>query len=196
MLCAHGIKDILINIHHHKDAVEHYLDNCQHPVKIVRAYENELLGTGGTLLRNSKFFQDEAALVIHADNFSRFNLGEFLHTYESRPLGVEITMLTFETDTPQSCGIVEVDRFGIVQGFHEKVPDPPGRLANGAVYVVSPNVLKFLATLPPPPIDFSTAVIPSFVGRINTYHNATYHRDIGTLDSLARARADYGRGLP
>ena len=35
-----------------------------------------------------------------------------------------MTMMTFRTDDPSSCGIVEVDENGIVIGFHEKVKTP------------------------------------------------------------------------
>ena len=32
-----------------------------------------------------------------------------------------LTMMTFRTDTPSTCGIVELDGRGVVIGFHEKV---------------------------------------------------------------------------
>jgi mannose-1-phosphate guanylyltransferase len=34
-------------------------------------------------------------------------------------------------------------------------------------------------------------VIPYFLGRIATFHNTEYHRDIGTPESLRRAEAEY-----
>jgi mannose-1-phosphate guanylyltransferase len=40
-------------------------------------------------------------------------------------------------------------------------------------------------------IDFSTAVIPHFMGRIFTYRNTAYHRDIGTIASWTDAHADF-----
>ena len=54
-----------------------------------------------------------------------------------------------------------------------------------------PGVVAFLATLGKEVIDFSTEVLPHFVGRINTFHNGIYHRDIGTLDSLQAAQREY-----
>ncbi|MGC8045248.1 sugar phosphate nucleotidyltransferase, partial [Salmonella enterica] len=75
-----------------------------------------------------------------------------------------LTMMLFETPDPRSCGIVELDANGVVQAFHEKVPEPPGRLANAAVYLLEPEVLDFLDSLGRPEIDFSTEVIPHYLG--------------------------------
>ena len=40
-------------------------------------------------------------------------------------------------------------------------------------------------------IDISTEVLPNFIGKIYTYHNNQYHRDIGNLASLLIAQNDY-----
>jgi mannose-1-phosphate guanylyltransferase len=102
-----------------------------------------------------------------------------------------MTMMTFTTDAPQQCGIVELDQNGLVASFSEKVSDPPGNLANAAVYILEPEVMTFMETLRQAPIEFSTDVIPHFVGRIFAFHNGAYHRDIGTLKSLMQAQLEY-----
>ena len=100
-------------------------------------------------------------------------------------------MMTFSTSNPDSCGIVELDKDGTVTAFHEKVPNPPGNLANGAVYILAPSVMNFLAGLGKTVIDFSTEVLPHYMGRINTFQNDIYHRDIGSPESLKAAQSDY-----
>ena len=40
-----------------------------------------------------------------------------------------------KSNKPESCGIVEIDNKGIVINFYEKIKNPPGQIANGAVYV-------------------------------------------------------------
>jgi mannose-1-phosphate guanylyltransferase len=55
--------------------------------------------------------------------------------------------------------------------------------------------VDFLAGLGKQTIDFSTEVLPHFMGRINTFHNTTYHRDIGTPRSLAAAQTEYPAAL-
>jgi mannose-1-phosphate guanylyltransferase len=150
-------------------------------------YEEELLGTGGTILANRDFFDDEPFMVIHADNYSRFNVQAFIDQHHARPSGCEITMMTFTSDTPQSCGIVELDPHGVVIGFHEKVAHPPGNLANGAVYILEQSVVDFMAGYGRQSVDISTEVLPYFLNRIATFHNGDVHIDIGTPEAYRQA---------
>lgn len=187
----YGISEILINLHFLPELVRSYLESCRFPVKITTVYEKKLLGTGGSLLKNRNFFKNQSSILAHADNLSNFNVHAFMETYEKREPGIEITMMTFNAIDPKACGIVEIDDHGIVKEFHEKVKNPPGNIANGAVYILAPSVIDFLASLGKEVIDFSMDVIPHYMGRINTFHNQTYHRDIGTVKSLLAARHEY-----
>jgi len=191
LLSKGGIVEILINLHHLPKAVRSYVESCRHPVRITMVYEETLLGTGGTLLKNRDFFRGEASMLVHADNLSSFDVRAFIRRYEKREKGIEITMMTFDAAEPEECGIVELDERGIVMAFHEKVKSSPGNVANGAVYIVSPSVMDFLASLGKEAIDFSTEVLPRFMGHINTFHNGIYHRDIGTVESLLAAQIDF-----
>ena len=102
-----------------------------------------------------------------------------------------MTMMTFDTDAPSTCGIVVLSDKGLVQEMHEKAADPPGRRANAAVYIFEPEVVDFIASLGRPVVDLSTEVLPHFVGHIYTFHNYGYHRDIGSPESLKRAEAEF-----
>lgn len=187
MLTEAGIDSMLVNLHYLPEKVQAYLDETPYREMVQAVYEEELLGTAGTLLKNRDFFDDAPLLLIHADNLSFFDVRAFIQSHLNRPSGCEITMMTFETDTPQSCGILELSEEGIVRAFHEKVPNPPGNLANGAVYIVEPSLFGFLEGLHRDVIDFSTEVIPNYLGRIYTFKNETYHRDIGTLSTYQAA---------
>lgn len=187
MLTKAGVGPLLVNLHHLHEQVDDFIRSSPYAGLVETVREAELLGTGGTVLRNRWFFRGEAFMLVHADNLSRFDVGAFLARHRQRPPGCEITMMTFETDAPRTCGIVELDSRGVVTAFHEKVQDPPGRLANGAVYILEPSVFSFLETLGKPVIDFSTEVIPHFLNRICTFRNDWYHRDIGNLESYCLA---------
>jgi mannose-1-phosphate guanylyltransferase len=100
-------------------------------------------------------------------------------------------MMTFSTDAPESCGILELDQQGIVCNMHEKVKTPPGNLANGAVYILEPEVVNAISSLQQDTIDLSTDVIPQYFGKIATFHNDEFHRDIGTLSSMQRAEQEF-----
>ena len=94
---------------------------------------------------------------------------------------------TFRTDRPSSCGIVEVDVRGIVTGFHEKVAEPPGNLANGAIYILSAELLKIIDKELSFATDFSTEIIARLLGHINCYETAETFLDIGTPEAYEKA---------
>jgi len=190
-LLSNGIREVLINTHHLAGMVEAFHATSPWRERVTLVYEPELLGTGGTIVANRKFFSREAFLVAHADNLSRFSVRAFQDTHARRPRRAVMTMMTFDTDTPSACGIVETDAEGLVVRFYEKVMNPPGRRANAAVYIMEPEVVEFIGLLGKRVVDLSTEVIPHFLGRIATFHNTEYHRDIGTPESLRRAEAEY-----
>jgi mannose-1-phosphate guanylyltransferase len=191
MLFTDGVESALVNTHYHAGAVNAFVAESPWCDRVELVYEKQLLGTGGTVLRNREWFAREAFMVVHADNLSRFPVREFIAAHRNRPAVAAMTMMTFDTDAPQTCGIVELDTHGLVQRFHEKVANPPGTRANGAVYIIEPEIVDFIGDLGREFVDLSNDVIPHFLGRIATYHNTGYHRDIGTVESLRKAEAGF-----
>lgn len=191
MLTRAGIDQILVNLHYLPDMVRAFLSSSLFGKSVKTVYEKELLGTGGTLLKNRDFFGNEPVFMAHADNFSIFDMEFFLQAHHSRPACCDITMMTFRTETPESCGILELDSKNVVCGFHEKQKKNFGNLANGAVYILQPSVIEFLEGLGKEQIDFSTEVIPHYLGRIYTTENTWYHRDIGTMENYLKAEEDF-----
>jgi mannose-1-phosphate guanylyltransferase len=191
LLLTDAVERVLINTHHLADKVKEHVAASPWRERVELVYEPELLGTGGTILANEAFFQGHSFLVAHADNLTWFDAGAFIARHAQRPPTTKITMMTFRTETPQSCGIIELNDAGIVVGFHEKVANPPGNLANGAVYILEPDVIAYMRSLNKPVVDVSTEVLPRFLGRIVTYENGVYLRDIGTPESLAKANVEY-----
>lgn len=195
LLLPNGISEALANTHYLSEQVERFRSASPWRERLTLVYEPTLLGTGGTVLANRDFYGERPVLVAHADNLTRFAVREFIAAHDARPAGSAMTMMTFDSDAPETCGIVELDARGLVMRFHEKVARPPGTRANGAVYVFEPEVVAFMAALGKRIIDLSTEVIPHFLGRIATYHNRGYHRDIGSIESLQRAEAEYRAGV-
>lgn len=193
LLFAGGVEAAVINTHYLPEQVRDYVAGSRWRQQIFLVHEDELLGTGGTILRNRSFFAGRPFMVIHADNLSLFDVPTFLAHHAARPAGTSITMMTFDTDLPETCGVVELDERGVVQRMHEKVARPPGRRANAAVYIFEPLVINFIASLCKPVVDLSTEVLPHFMGQISTFHNDHYHRDIGSLASLRKAEAEVGQ---
>jgi mannose-1-phosphate guanylyltransferase len=196
LLFEGGISRVLVNTHSHAALVESYIRQAPWFGRITIAHEERLLGTGGTLLANADFIGNAPVLVAHADNLTSFDLLAFLAAHATRPRSTALTMMTFNTSAPSSCGIVTTNEAGIVTDFYEKVADPPGQRANAAVYVLEQEVIKFIQNLHRDFVDISTDVLPSFVGRMATWHNHNYHRDIGSLRSWRAAQRDYPLPAP
>ena len=190
-----GIERVLINKHYFADRVTAHIAGSPWKDRIDQVYEPSLVGTGGTLAANLDYFGNQPLFLSYADNLSDVDVRAMQAAHAGRPPGCVMTMLAFKTDTPQSCGILELDARGLVRAFHEKVENPPGNLANGAVMIIEPEVGLAAKAVPKPLIDLSVDVIPHFLGRIQAWRHTGYHRDIGNPHSLAQAEADMRAGL-
>lgn len=191
MLIDSGVHPVLVNLHHFADKVKNYILKSDFKEFVHTVYEERLLGTAGTLLKNRDFFNSEPMMLVHADNLCKFDVHAFIERHMVRPPYCVITMMTFQTSTPEYCGIVEIDEEGVVQSFYEKTSNPHGNLANGAVYIIEPPIFDFLRSLGKEVIDFSTEVLPHYIGKIFTFHNNAYHRDIGTVESYEMAKREF-----
>ena len=186
---ATGCEAVLVNTHYLPEQVTSFLKAWQSDGMAVQVvHEPELLGTAGTLLVNRSFFDGASGLLIHADNAMAADLSGLLAAHAQRPSNCLLTMLTFQTDQPSSCGIVETDYQGVIIAFHEKVANPPGHCANGALYAFDPAFLDYLSNMTPPPSDFSTEVIPTLLGKIQSWHTDQPYLDIGTPEALVTAQ--------
>ena len=186
-----GITQIFINTHSHSDLVTQFVS--KHPARdfITLFFETKLLGTAGTLKKLAPKFRDNCILFAHADNFCLADLNKFIDAFKARPREIPILMMTFRTDQPRSCGIVELNEDQFAVRFHEKVANPPSNLANAAVFSFDQRVTKTLMHLDEGEDDFSLHVVPKFLGQMLTWENETYHRDIGTLQSYEKCLADW-----
>ncbi|SMP82870.1 mannose-1-phosphate guanylyltransferase [Desulfonatronum zhilinae] len=186
-LTASGIGPFLINTHYLAEQVTDYIYSSPYRDHVTLVHEPDLLGTAGTLIANLDFFQGRDGLLIHADNYCLADLKAFAKAHAQRPPECLVAMMTFRTATPSSCGIVELDDQNVVTSFHEKARNPPGNLANGAVYILSARFLDMVKTRFAAATDFSTEVIVHLTGKIYAHETTAAFVDIGTPESYHRA---------
>lgn len=191
LLADAGIERIVVNTHYFAATVVDHVASSPHRDRIELFHEDELLGTGGTMIAARHLLGDDAFLLAHGDNLTTFDLPQMQQRHAQRASDIAITMLAFRTDDPSSCGILESDAENRVLAMHEKVENPPGNLANAAVYIVEPDVAEYAASLGRDFVDFSTDVIPHFMGRIQMVETTGYHRDIGNPESLVAAHREF-----
>ena len=89
---------VLVNLHHHSDIVQEFLNRPRFESWVEAIYEKNLLGTAGTLRANSNFFNNCTTLLVHADNWCQCYFPDFLDFHQfRRPDHCPLTMMTFES---------------------------------------------------------------------------------------------------
>jgi mannose-1-phosphate guanylyltransferase len=193
-----GIREVLINTHHLPEQVRGFIEakNATGRFRVREAHEPTLLGSAGTISANKDFVPINAeALIIYSDNLSDINLSAFLAYHRSHT--DPFTMLLFRAQFPEKSGIAEVDAGtrGRVLSFVEKPTQPRSNLANAGVYAMTGECWHEVASWNAFDIGFD--VLPRLVGRMHAVEIAgeigSYHRDIGTHESLAVANTDAPR---
>jgi mannose-1-phosphate guanylyltransferase len=82
---------------------------------------------------------------------------------------------------------LELDDQGLVVGFHEKVANPPGNLASGAIYLLSAEFLALVTSKLSRVSDFSTEVIPELIGQMFIYETTAPFVDVGSPKAYEQA---------
>jgi len=206
---AAGIRRVLMNTHHLPGPLRDYIRavNATGRFEAVETHEPTLLGSAGTITANKDFVPINAeALIIYSDNLSDIDLGAFLNYHRSRL--DPFTMLLFRAQFPEKSGIAELDtndappgpdgkpiNAGKVLSFVEKPKQPKSNLANAGLYAMTGELWHEIASWKAFDIGFD--VLPRLIGRMRGVEIAppigSYHRDIGTHESLAIATADAPR---
>jgi mannose-1-phosphate guanylyltransferase len=182
-----NINQILINTHYMSDVIDDHFQKHPYRSLITLSYEKELLGTAGSIVKNIDFMIGDDCLIMHADNYSDMNLLDLIDAHKKRPVNCLMTMLTFRTDNPSECGIIEINELGIVTGFYEKIRNPPGNLANGAIYIFSKELIETFANKYFKTKDISFDILPSLIGKIYTYETNEVFIDIGKIENYQLA---------
>lgn len=179
---------IFINKHHHHKIIEDYLKIDSYR-NFNQIHEERLLGTAGTIRKLIKEQRHiEKLLVIHADNLSIFDLESFINFHSEKRFknNAYMSMMTFNTNSPRDSGIAYSENHKLVK-FIEKPLVSPHNVANAAIYIIEKEIINFILSNHSIK-DFSTQVIPLFLGKIYTWHNSNFHIDIGNIKNLHYAR--------
>ena len=116
----------LFNTHYLNNKVDNYLSKIKFKNMVVSTFYEEFTWYRRDSINESGFFKDSLGLLIHADNYTDDSLNDFIDSHLCKPEDCLLTMLTFKTDNPSSCGIVEKDSSGKIINFFEKTKDYRG----------------------------------------------------------------------
>ncbi|MCK4852049.1 MAG: nucleotidyltransferase family protein, partial [Candidatus Omnitrophica bacterium] len=160
-------------------------------LKVAIFFEEQLLGSAGTVLSNRDFVKGEQDfLIIYADNLTDIDMGKLVGFHRER--GSEFTMGLFHSKRPEECGIAELDENGRVVRFTEKPGYPEGDLANTGIYVSGQGIFDHIPD--EPSSDFGFDVLPKLAGKMYGYVIESYYLDMGTVAGYEQACRDSSAG--
>ena len=212
-----GVREVIINVFHFADMIEQYLHaNNNFALKVEVSREKALLDTGGGLKKAAYFFlssspqhsrdapteaagkSDDPFIVHNVDVLSTIDLQELVQVHKKS--GALATLAVQERKSSrqllfdnrfQLCGRRSGnghdDLVGTAQAAHA--------LAFSGIHVISPRLLRMLSE------DGAFSIVDSYMRlagsgeKIMAYPADKYYwRDLGTLESLAKAAEDLRRG--
>lgn len=200
VLKKHGIKDIWINLHAFPEVIKKYFgDGSKFGVKISYSYEKELLGTSGALKNpdtgiEEAFRKGGTFIISYGDILPNFNYKRLTDFHKKRrSLWTEGTHASIE---PWTKGVIETDRTGKIIKFIEKgsKEEIKTNQVRAGVMICEPKILDYI---PSGFSDFGLDIGPKLLKlKLPMYaiDTKSYSKDIGTLERLAKARADFKAG--
>ena len=185
LITAHGINEVLINLHYLPNKVKSFIKNYPtSAISFTLFEEPTLLGSAGTLKANKDFVaNEENFFILYADNLTNINLTELLNFHKKKEHF--FTMALNRVSNPSICGIATLDENDTITSFIEKPQLPTSNLANAGVYVAKPEVLDFIPSKSV--VDIGFDLLPQLVGKMAGWETSDLLIDIGTFDNLRLA---------
>jgi mannose-1-phosphate guanylyltransferase len=187
----YDIKEILVNTSHLAGRVKDYIEGNSRNFMIHLTYEEELLGSGGTIKKNWEYIEDEKFFFIfYADNLTNVNINRMIEFHNNKD--TDFTIALCSVPNPGECGIVELDRNATVISFTEKPENPASDLAFAGIMISNKRLKDYF---PDKEIfDLGYDVLPHVAGHASGFVMDDYLVDIGTHEKLAKANHDVQTG--
>jgi mannose-1-phosphate guanylyltransferase len=161
-LRSQGVAEMVVNLHHHPEAVTGPLgDGRAFGVRLSYSYEPELLGTAGALWGARKLLAAERFWVIYADNLVDCSLQRMERLHLAH--GATLTMGLFWREDVSASGIAIVNGEGRISGFKEK-PQPDETLShwvNAGIFLCDAKIFQFIP--PHRACDFGHEILPAML---------------------------------
>tara|TARA_Y100000034_G_scaffold133699_1_gene199921 strand:+ start:1103 stop:1855 length:753 start_codon:yes stop_codon:yes gene_type:complete len=199
-LCKkHNITEIAINTSYFPEKIKEYFGNGEKfGVKLTYSFEQELLGTSGSLNNFKYFFNQEPFFVIYGDNITNLNLTEMLNYHKSKNAFATLYLYKENViDDKTSIGCVVVDENNKIKEIIENpteedrirltnIPDER-KLINTGVYILDPSILDFI------PKEYSDFMKNIFPGLLNTkdfygFQQDCYFKEVGQMQRYLQAK--------
>ena len=184
-----GIKDIVLCTGYLSNKIQEYFgDGSKFDVKIKYSIEKKPLGTAGAI-KNAEKYVNNTFLVLNGDSYLKIDYNKLINFHKSKKAKLTIALLTIKD--PRRYGLVNIDKESKILSFDEKTINPKGKLINGGVYIVEPEVLKAVPSSVK--VSFEKEIFPKLIKQGNVYGFVinNYFIDIGTKESYIKAQEDF-----
>jgi mannose-1-phosphate guanylyltransferase len=189
LLKKHGIRDAVLLVGWHCEAVEEYFgDGSGRHMHIEYSYEdpNNRLGTAGPF-KAARHLVDGTIIAMNGDIISNTDITRIVSFHKAKGCTGTINMI----DMPSPFGIIDLDGDFIVK-FREK-PVLPYKM-NAGLYVLEPEVVDLM----PDVGSIETDVFPKVAaaGRLCGFDSTgIYWSDVGTHKDLEKVNKDVLAGM-
>jgi NDP-sugar pyrophosphorylase family protein len=178
-----GVRDVYMNLHHSADVLTAYCgDGRRWGVRLTYAYEPTLLGTAGAVRNFAPSLGGDAPFfVVYADNYFECEFSGLWEFHQQHD-GIA-TVALFEKEDVTGAGLVTLAESGRIVRFLEKPAPRPdlGRLVNGGVYVLSPDVVRLIPETTP--CDFGFDVFPSLIAAGHVLYGRVMEGAVWAIDT-------------
>ncbi len=146
----HGTREIIINLHHLGEQIEAHLgDGAKLGLKINYSREQELLDTGGGLLKAKAFLQDATFIVINTDVLIDLPLADLIDFHRLKKAAA--TLVLRPDPLADQYGSMDIDLEGRICRFLKaKHPAASGgpytKLMFTGVQILEPKIFDYMAT--------------------------------------------------
>ena len=190
-LKAHGVDEIVVNAHHHRNQIYDYLDEGRpFGIRIHVSEEPEILGTGGGIRKTRWFWDTEPFIVVNGDILTDIDLSLAYETHQKRG---DLATLVLHDFKPFNQIKVDENRNILDISAEPKT----GRLAFTGIHIMNPEVLDHI-----PPDRFS-CILECYRALIRENRPLRGHlvqnhywRDAGTIESYIEANRETLNGAP
>lgn len=159
-LRSNRVRELVINLHYHSEAVLDAIgDGSRLGVTVAYSREPELLGTAGGVLAARSLIGDDTFILVYADNLFDLQLGAVVDAH--RESGATASMLLLEREDVSSSGVALTNEAGWITEFQEKprLGTERSHWVNAGLLVCEPEV--FDAIPKTAPSDLSRDVMPT-----------------------------------
>lgn len=195
---AAGIREVVINLHHHGAAIRAALgDGAAFGVSIRYSEEQPILDTGGGILRARPLLGGERFVVLNSDSIIDLDLRRLVDWHLARR---GVATMVLRRDRQQArFGEIEIDaayRVRRLLGRPARGPEPLTPLMFAGVHVLEPEVFDHMASGAFGIVKQTYPALLAADRPVYGYVHDRYWRVLDTHVGLAEGRYDFTAGRP